>query len=425
MAERIEHTPEIEHGNELLNRVKQIEIFQRQPNNLVPHEEISSLVKDINDFHSSLPDINDPQNLGELFNVEIKRRLAAEVASLSVDISSEVASWQDVIRYHGIPQKDLDNLETWLAENMDKVSKANQRNFTRTKGSEDRAYIPLGSTVLRTQAESLITQYILRTTTVLRDFLPAQLGVKEALKKYQVIVDSWQNRSYCNWISGVVGICTTDVAFMNQGEIYVDEPSFLALVGHELIGHACHNTLTHNSDLPTFFRTITDTSIHSTGESISQYFEEKILDYLRKVPGITEKLGLTEPFENIYQKYHDDRLIQKYKSRRYQFAILSLAKAGKANFRDQIPAISKYSLEPQWVTNFIENLKYGWDEITGRLLPKYVRELMYAADPVGRIMENTPIENIPEAERLVLTGFWMPQGLEQWVQLNLSNHLSK
>ncbi|MBI2103557.1 hypothetical protein HYT59_00975 [Candidatus Woesebacteria bacterium] len=417
MSERLQFSTEIERGNEIVNRVAAIERFRRQPDTLDPTKEIEQTIKQMEGLVTDFPVIVSPQNLDELYLAELRQRLVAEHASLSVDLMSETPTFEQVIAYNGIPIEDIESLEVWLAENREPVKEANKRKFERTANQKDRRPVHLGVDELNREASSLAKEAVERVIRAISE----EFGVAEAVKMFKRYMDSWETRSFANWISNTVRWSTHKTTYMNEDGVFVDSNEIIRLVGHEFGGHVRHHVVTKmTSYLPSFLKTATDLPTSGTMESVAQHFESRLFTILKENPNFYQSLGFNEPFEDIYQRYLDDKLIADYIMKRFQFGIYTLAKSTQDDRKTQMEKLMPYAIEPWWPAKFINYEKDNWDQVSGRLISWRISELRYVADPVGRIMRSVPADRIEEAERLILTGYWMPQGLEDWVRINLA-----
>ncbi len=420
MSERLEYSPEIEQGNALVAQIQARNAFLDQPNTINPVPQTVELISNIQNLVNILPDNPQPTNLDQLYLQELKRRLSCEAVSLSNVIATEAAPWEQVIKAYGIPFEDLEVIEPWLENNMDLVKEANRRLFDNATNYVERANVPTGIGSLRARAEQIVENAMGSMNEVVLENLGNRLGVREFIQLYTFGADSTERRSYLNYLSKVLGISTQNVTYMRDGEIYIIPEELISLMGHEGLGHARHNTVTEASqDLPSFLKIRTGPPLQATNESIAQYFEAKFFDYLALHPSAVEKLKFTESFDHIYQRYKDTQLLNTYMNNLYYFAILTLAQSKQEDTSGQAEKISKYSINPSFPRNHINRYRNDWDKATGRLMTHVVSELRYAANPVARIMSSIPKDKVSQAEDLILKGFWTPQGLEQWVDLNL------
>lgn len=409
-------------GSDLINKAKAILNYTRQPNVLLSFDEIKKLIADIESLSAKLRDVEVPQNFDQLFESELKRRLFAESMDLLANISNEVLPWEQLVASYGVPMEDLEDLEKWLGENINQVRDANLRHFKNNNDLADRTYLRHYTGIEKkvAEGEKLVNRKVKILINTIKECFGDESGVNLALSEYTFFVDKNEQRSYISTIARIIAVCSSDLVYFNGNKIYLDEDELLSIIGHEFFGHARHFVLTESTkDLPEFLRIRTDNGVVASLESISQYFEKKFFDWLADNQEAQKKLKLKKSFESVYKEYIDKLCIGEYRRKRYRYAIYTLARSGQAKWRDNIDAIRKYSLEPFWFTNFINQHKYDWDEITGRLNPRTVRELIYAADPVKRIMAKVSDNHIKEVERLVLTGYWTPKGMEDWVRLKL------
>lgn len=366
-----------------------------------------------------IPEIAMPRTVGELILGELRRRLNVEAAYLRMFTLAEVPSWQEVVALYGIPTEDLVAVESWLDFNLGEGAAVNSR-LLKSGDFSHRAPVPLGSGKFRRQAEELVGGALDSTAKMLKGFFSHRPGVKQFFDQYQLVPDSDEERSYLNWISQVVCVVTSQVVFMREGKIFLVPEELLRIVFHEGLGHGCHHIVSQSADhLPLFLRTDTGADIGASSESVAQYFETQFFDYLLNHPEADQHLPFEEPFGEIYQRYKDRQLLQEYWRRLYYFAVLTLAQSRPEDSQEQLARISRYSLDLSWPANFINNCTNNWDKATGRLLPRLVAELQYCGNPVKRALTKIAPEKLGQAEELILTGFWTPVGLEQWVKISL------
>ena len=178
-----------------------MEIFRRQPYTLKPVEQMAHLSEEAGLLEESLPDINCPNSLEEVYLGELKRRMKNVYIDLSSSLSTEMLPWQEVVEAYGIPQEDLNGIEKWLNVNLDAVVEANNRLFENSEELLDRRDVHMGDANLRERSEGAVSQSISSIKQFLIDNFGDEAGVSEMLAKYDFVIDSWTNRSYFNWIT--------------------------------------------------------------------------------------------------------------------------------------------------------------------------------------------------------------------------------
>lgn len=419
IKESLQAIPEIERGNTLIRIFDKLGTYRNQPYAIFSSNEVAQLASEMEKLVQEIPEIAMPRTAGELILGELRRRLNAESAFLRMFTSAEVPPWQEVMALYGISIEDVEAVESWLDSNVGEVEATNNR-LLKSGNFSYRADVPLGSGRFRLQAEELVGGALNSIAKVLEDFFPNRPGVKQFLDQYQLTPDFNEERSYLNWISRVVGVPISQVAYMREGKIFLIPEELLRIVFHEGLGHGCHYIISQTAHhLPLFLRTDTGPDIRASSESVAQYFEKQFFDYLLNHPEAAQNLPFEEPFRKIYQRYKDRELLQEYWECLNHFAILTLAQSRPENSQEQLARISRYSLDLSWPAGFINDCTNDWDKTTGRLSPRLVAELRYCANPVRRILTEVAPEKLGQAEELILTGFWTPVGLEQWVRFSL------
>jgi len=424
MHERI-NTTEVVSGNVLIHQVEDLAIFLEQPYTIVPTPRVRNLMGEMHTLANGIIEVSEPQSFYELVMSELKRRLITDSMYLSRYTKEEFLQLNEVIDTYGISWDDVEQFEGWLDENTGKVEALNDRLSKESR--EHRSSVPIGSFKVRYEAEKVLDNKITSLRNFLSNSLADQPGVIELLKDYRFVADFIYSRSYHDGESKIVGFSTSKILYMRDGQVCVDEAELIRIFGHEVLGHTRQQVVTEGAEeLPYFLRTKTGYAIDASGESISQYFQDRIFDYLLADPEAADGLGFDKPFEQIYQDYQNTQLLRNYWRNLEHFGIVTLARSSESDSKNQIDTLLRYSVDKSWPVDFVFRHRGDWDRSTGRLVPRIVHELRYSANPVGRIMSGVAIDKIAVAEGLILRGFWTPRGLEQWVNFNLEdNHQIK
>ena len=410
--------PLISQGDQVFSLIEKRNAHLDHPDAIINPEDTQRIIDQLNRLISSLPDIQSPQNVDELLTAELKRRAVGEKEELSSQLSSEVPTLEETLAIYNIPPQDINSLPEWLHKNKPAVVSANQR-LIEEHITHRQVKVFMGSSELKSQAETLVLNALISLKSVLRNHFLKLPGVSDFLDNYHIVIDSIETRAYTNWIANVMAITSIGCTRMFHKSVYLVPEKLLAQFGHEGLGHSANHAITASSSFPYFIKSAFTNVNSSTKESVAQYFEQKIFDILKDNPTATSELKLDESFETIYKRYQDALILQQYWKHLGLYATLTLARSRAGEEQKQHQEISKYSIEPRWPSGFINRNRNNWDKLTGRLLPRVTKELIYAADPVGRIMKSTPDKPRTDVERFILTGLWTPAGLEQWVKLNL------
>jgi len=161
----------------------------------------------------------------------------------------------------------------------------------------------------------------------------------------------------------------------------------------------------------------------ATQESVAQHFENVIWEDLRDHPEIQRKLGIEDVFSQLYQEFQDISQIREYQVKHHQYAIAFLADESSGDPNDpevrrrKHEIIREVELMPTQDLRVVDSFPDSFDA-KGNFKIETVKELMYCAQPVQRILQIFEQEGIRYEgkgrsliDKTILNGFWTPQGL--------------
>jgi len=390
-----------------------------QPNSIVDPEYSKTLLDDFTQLKADLSSVlsAQPKTVDEVLINELARVADFCVSVLDEDSESRAFPPEKIFDMYSVEKNYFDDVKVWLSDNREKVRNVNKRQLENYAES-GRTRVMLGSKLLRDRAEKIGERLLGEFTSVVGSIFPMP-GYQEFLNNYCISFDSFEKRSYANRKLRVVMLSTSDCFYGLNGELFVDPVLFIRAFGHEVLGHAMNYYLTDQSTLPLFAKENYFAISSSTRESICEYFEDRLFELLR---GHSDKIGVLEklpPFDVIYQRYEDTKLLDIYSKKLFRLGIWILANSTKSDYDKKIFALGEYSIEPKWLSWFVNKHRDSWDKSSGLLLSKITRELRYANDIVPEIIATTGSKgpSVPDVEKCLLTGTWSPQGLVEWVRL--------
>lgn len=423
-------TSETERADELIRRLTKLHNYSNLTNSIATEAPRQKLAQEMTELAESVPENKDPKTPQEVVSAEMRRRLNAEAQILLSRISPEVETWQEIIGSLGIPEQDLDNVGIWLTDNLEKVRETNDRLLEGAENLTPRLTVDLGIEELRMRAQYVVERHLDVLKDVLRKDFSSLPGVTQFLDRYLIASNVKYSGAYVNWQAYILSVGVESCTQIYQNEVSVIPEDLIAIVGHEGLGH-CANFMTTEAAvfLPEFLRSRTGPATEATAESVAKYFERKFFDFLKFHPIAVKRLEFQEDFDKIYHRYKETQLLEDYWYNLKHYGRLTLAKNGKPDVRNGKPQnetsratmeeLVKYSLDPKFPIWFLKNRENDWDQSTGRLLRDEVAQLRYCTKSAQRIMTGLTGDRVPLAEKLILTGAWTPEGLEQWVRVNL------
>lgn len=409
----------IQEGNSIFSEVDKRRTHLNQRYSLVDQELTQKLITDLKNLSSKLPVIKNPQNLEEVLVSELKRSCDGGVLVLNEDLSQNIAIPENILSKYNVRKDDIDLIKDWLLSNKANILQANKRQFDyhskhRTIG------VPMGSPELRTSAEDLVAKNISLMKEILHKYFQDFKGIKLLLDTYIITLDSNEKRSFASRVGKVAVICIEPITSLYNGKIELIPERFIRIFGHEVIGHCLNYVLTENSELPFFIKEGFPSLTMAAAESMTNYWEDKLFHDLVSNSQIKELLSHDESFEEVYNRYQDVKILSEYAKKLEMLGLWTLATSKAGDVKDQIESLQKYSLNPSWPSYFVNSYRNNWNRETGFLLPRYVSELRYSVDPVGKVLKHVSKKNLKRFEELISTGFWTPDGLTEWVKVGLS-----
>lgn len=419
----------------LLERQDKAEKFSRKYN-VLPVQEIGKITEELETLASLIPDIQKPKNQEELIQTELKRRLKGESSALAHMLSGKPYDFDKVLSLYAIPRSDIEELKPWLEANKAKTLESIERLF-KTKDVQSYSLgLPTDLVGVGEQATKLSMHYIQNYHNILGPFLQNIINVKEFSKKIDA-VPTTSKRSYFHPHINLLAISIPEICFMTDDRIYqIDERKLIAIYGHEGMGHALNQIITHSENLTPFLKR-DQRVIRPTLESVAQFYGKQIFEDIKSSPEIQKALSIDHKFEEIYQEAKDTRQVEEYTKKLFEYAITVLAdkslgdpKSGETLMKKR-DLIAELSLNLSGVNNFIEYHKNNFDS-QGNLYPEVISELIYCAQPVKRALEEFAKQGITyegegrnKIDSILLKGFWTPIGFVDNAMLAAKNESQK
>ncbi|MBI2631827.1 hypothetical protein HYW75_02385 [Candidatus Pacearchaeota archaeon] len=410
----------IQDAETLLKKLERVEKFSNKYE-LTPSRETKKLVESMGLFADSIQKIENPTTLDLLFLSELKRRLDGEAAYLEHRLSGELYDFNTVVNILGIPQEDILFLRPWLEANKEKTQEAVERLFHSRdiEGYE----LPLASDIpsVRRQVEEFAGAHIQRYHKTLGKFFHGLTKVGAFLRDINA-APTTQERSYFNSLTNTLAISISSICFSKEdGILHVKEKELIRIYGHEGMGHALNYFITISNGLP-YFLTHRSALTSSTAESVAQFYENVLLEDLKKSQETQRALGIEHKFAEIYQETKDTEQLEEYRKRIFQYGISVLGNKslGEPNnpsvLKKKADLIYEVAIDKSGVQSWIQSNRYNFDS-DGNLNPKLVSELRYCARPVHRALEefikcgiNYDEKGRDIIDSTLLKGLWTPIG---------------
>jgi len=386
-----------------------------QPGSIVDPQDTKVLIDKFNELNKSVAPIENPKSRDEVLANELKRTAVHCVNVLGDELEVRTSTPKEVMDRYSVSSEDFNSTKLWLIENRGQVLSANKRQLE-LYSTWGRGPVYVGSKKIREAAEALAEGYLEVLKQAVQDVFPTE-EYRDTLDSFIVSLDSAETRSYASRQSKVSMLSTRASVYVIKGKMVIDSVDFIRLFGHEVLGHALNYFMTENSDLPLFVKENYYTSTSATRESVSSYFEKRLFDLLNAEPEAVKLLEAYESFESVYKRFFDTSLLDDYHKKLSQLGFWIMSNSKMDDYEDQMKELAVYSIEPKWVSGFLNRHRNDWNRSTGLLLPKVVSELRYSVDVVPQILEKKKPNDITKFERTLLTGAWSPDGLKEWVNL--------
>lgn len=404
----------------LLKKLDRMEKFGSKYN-VFPYQEAAKAVDEMKELADSVPDIESPVNQDQLVQSELKRRLNGEALTLEQRITPRYYDFDTVVSMYGIPKSDISELKNWLVTNRPKTQEAIERLYQTKDIQNYELGLPADIPGVRRQAEEFATVHIQKYHKRLGKLLQDLTQVGEFLRDISA-VPTTEIRPYFHPITNTLAISIPEICFTTEdGSLQIREKDLITSYGHEGMGHALNQVITKTNGLPYFLTK--DTKLTSaTMESVAQFYQNVILEDLKKSPETQRDLGIQHNFREIYQESKDNSQLKEYKLKLSQYAITVLADKNlgqpqeSTTLKKKVDLLNEVTLDPTYPLHFVEKHRYNFDS-QGNLNPQLVGELRYCAQPVKRALEEFIKQGVQyegegrsQIDATLLKGFWTPIG---------------
>jgi len=399
---------------------------------VAPKNETSRLLADMRNLEGSLPDIETPKNLDELFISEAKRRVSGEAFYLEQLLEGAEYSFDQVMKIFGIPQQDIDELKPWLEQNKEKTEQAIGRLFSKREMAGYELPLSLDVPNVRRQSEEFAAANIHKYHRVIGRFLEGLTNVGEFLRDINATATD-SDRSYFNTITNTLAISVPGICFSTEdGTLHLREGELIRIYGHEGMGHALNSVFTKAQKLPDFLKTCSSLAV-AAQESVAQFYETRLLIDLKDSLQLQKRLGIEHKFDAIYQEHEDTEQLEEYKRKMFQYGITVLADRALGEMNDpltlrrKIDILNQISLSRIYAVNLVNKYRYSFDS-EGNLDSGLVAELRYCARPVERALDEFRKVGIKyegegrnKIDSTLLKGFWTPIGFVEHARVSAAN----
>jgi len=386
-----------------------------QPNSIVDPEYTKMLISRFGDLDKSIQPVANPRSREEVLVNELERLSRYYVVTLSEELEPRTATPKEILDRYFIKDEDIITIKVWLKEQRGQILEANKRQFEFHSGVR-KAKIKLGSKDLREKAEELVNQYLRLLKEVVRNTLPLP-EYNNVLRDFIISSDSAENRASSNRIAKVCFVDTHNCTYMVNGQVYIDSVEFIAQFGHEVLGHCLNYVVTEKSNLPIFIKENYFTITSATRESVSEYFEKRLFELLIGWKDSAGSFDAFESLEKVCQRYKDTYILDSYFRKLNLLGLWILSTSKMDDYNKQMAELAGYSIEPKWVSWFLNKHRNNWNRSTGLLLPSIVSELRYSVESATKLLDKKKPTDINKFERAILTGAWSPDGFEEWITL--------
>ncbi len=404
----------IDQGNKVFAEFLQYDRHRTQLNSITDLSRVEGLINKFDELYKAIPDINISDEKS-LYVRELKRMCKFHVSLLAEEFTSEITTPEAIIERYHVKDEDITALKDWLLSNKQEILAANNRQYE-YYSSVERSSIRMGSLELVTTAENLLRDYVEAIkTTLLKNV--SHLSIGEVLKDYIITFDRVNGRSAANRIAKYAILGIDPCVYMNKGTIYLLEEEVISKFGHEVLGHTANFYATAVSDMPLFIKENYFQNSTSSRESVTNYFESRIFDFLTGLDEFRSKSNFEGLLTDVVSRYHDTRILEDYNWKLRMVGYWVLCKTKMEDFDKQVKELNIYSIEPQWPPYFLAGYRNDWNKATGLIMPRIAAELRYSVDAVGKLLAEKKPTDLAKFEQAILVGAWSPQGFEEWVKM--------
>lgn len=420
---------------ELLQQAKQIwdrtdRAFKFQGRfDIFPYREGARLVDDSFKLAEGIALTEVPTTQEQVNTNELKRRLVGNAVYWDHALSGRFYTFEDAVSLFGIEERDIKGLRSWLSERREGVLETIDRVYQETEVDEDRYSTPLDLPGLKVQAEQFSGTYINNYHQKLGKVFGEFSAVGNFLRDI-ISVPTSEGRSYFDTNTNTLALGISAITYMSADRtLHINERALIRLFGHEGMGHGLNKVVTDASDLPFFLKTLS-WSTRPTVESVGQFYETVIFNDLARSPRTQKELGVQDRFPEIYKDEQDTSQIEYYNRKLMFYAISVLADRNlgepmdPGTMRKKVGLLADVALYPGYAVGMVEGQRQNYDS-EGNLSFNLVQEIVYAAQPVQRVLEMAKEKGLDydskrsELDKLILTGFWTPIGLVENAQVAL------
>jgi len=426
----------LKQAGDLLKRLEKINKFERKYHVLPPGVS-HKLCEEMSNLAGNMPKISNPKTEEQLFLKEAKRRISGEAAYLDQRLSGKTYEFKTVLGILGIPEQDVRSLHPWLKRNKQKTIEAVDRLCEAQSMEEIESPRRLDIPRIRRETEEVTGSHIYRYHKVLGRFLEELSNVGGYLRDIEA-APTTKDRSYFSPLDNLLALSIPEICFSgNQGVLQFSDRKLIRLYGHEGMGHSLNKVITKTSSLPDFLKIDSALTVASE-ESLAQFYEDRVLEDLKKAPETQKKLGIEHRFKEIYQEAKDTEQLDNYINYIAHYAITVLADKSfgplndSAAIKRRLAVLDKVTINLGEARGFLINHsnRENSDE-DGNLNVCLVSELRYCAKPVVRAFKQFNSKGLRYQgkgrsliDTTLLSGFWTPQGLVERAKFVAANYKS-
>lgn len=411
----------LEKSEDLIKRLEKISKFGSKYN-VHPPQEGGKIVEELNILGDSIPEIQNPKNQDELIRSELKRRLIGEAISLDHFLSGEYYDFDTIVSMYCIPQTDITGLRNWLEKNRKRTLESIERLFLTSGVQNYELFLPMDIPSVRGLSERVAENEIQTYHTKLGNLIQKLTKAGEFLRDIHAVPTTDTKSYFSRLYNNTLALAIQAICYMSEdGSLHIRERGLITLYGHEGMGHALNQVITHSNNIP-YFLTKDTALTAATEESVAQFYQRIIFEDLKSSPETQKELDIKHKFDEIYQDAKDISQLEEYQSKLFQYAITVLAdkKLGEPKdpevIKKKIELVSEVSIRPDFPRNFVEGNKDSFDS-KGNLDAGVIGELRYCAQPVQRALDEFAKQGINYngigrsiIDLALLKGFWTPIG---------------
>jgi len=389
--------------------------------NLVPNVFFAkTILSEVEFLIKKVPEIYEVNSVEELYILELKRYLELISAFLKRKIVGKRQNWVEIKELYYIQDEDLLQIENWLRSNKELIFETSNRllNSDKFANVETVQWIPNSYKI-----KEKIEREMLRLVEILVRFTKDTFAknddrIAQEFDNYIFDFNYDIRSSVFRENSKAVLFNMNNIVNFQEGKPIIDFGLFVEHFGHEVWGHCMNQIMTRISDLPEFLKIPQTAASKTIEELVSIYFEKKIFVVLEEKQDYYEEFRTNISFADFIKEYKTIKLMLDYSKKLRDFVMYQVITFNQISETDLLRRVAKYSLSEEYAKYLVNTNIREYNSGKGFFDDLYF--LRYHSLFLDKLISNIDKSKINKAERAFLTGYWSPDGLKEWINLNIN-----